>query len=121
MSTINDLDPDALISRLAGPLSPPNRGAFRAAAEDALNRVPCWGAGAVSRAVIPSTRGEGALCSGPARSSSHIAPRWRYVASRSTASKSIAPRLREQRRSRGRRITVTPALFPGYAFVLIVS
>jgi hypothetical protein len=51
MSTINDLDPDALISRLAGPLSPPDRAAFRAAAEDALTRVPCWGEGAVYRAV----------------------------------------------------------------------
>ena len=30
-------------------------------------------------------------------------------------------RLREQRRSRGRKITVTPPLFPGYAFVPIVS
>jgi transcriptional antiterminator RfaH len=29
------------------------------------------------------------------------------------------PRLREQRRSRGRRIEVRPALFPGYCFVLI--
>jgi hypothetical protein len=35
MSTINDLDSDALISRLAGPLSPAARAAFRAAAEDA--------------------------------------------------------------------------------------
>jgi hypothetical protein len=51
MSTINDLDSDALISRLAGPLSPPARAAFRAAAEDALTRVPCWGEGAVYRAV----------------------------------------------------------------------
>ena len=51
MSTINDLDPDALISRLAGPLSPADRAAFRAAAEDALKRVPCWGEGAVYRAV----------------------------------------------------------------------
>jgi len=51
MSTINDLDPDALISRLAGPLSPPDRAAFRAAAEDALTRVPCWGEGAIYRAV----------------------------------------------------------------------
>lgn len=51
MSTINDLDPDALISRLAGPLSPRDRAAFRAAAEDALTRVPCWGEGAVYRAV----------------------------------------------------------------------
>jgi len=31
------------------------------------------------------------------------------------------PRLREQLRRRGRKITVTPPLFPGYAFVLIVS
>src|SRR5262249_3326431 len=31
------------------------------------------------------------------------------------------PRLREGRRRRGRRITATPSLFPGYAFVLIVS
>jgi len=54
MSTIDDLDPDALISRLAGPLSPPNRAAFRAAAEDALNRVPCWGA--VYRAVASLQR-----------------------------------------------------------------
>jgi hypothetical protein len=51
MSITNDLDPDALISRLAGPLSPPARAAFRAAAEDALTRVPCWGEGAVYRAV----------------------------------------------------------------------
>jgi hypothetical protein len=56
MSTINDLDPDALISRLAGPLSPPNRAAFRAAAEDALTRVPCWGEGAVYRAVASLQR-----------------------------------------------------------------
>jgi hypothetical protein len=51
MSTVNDLDPEALISRLAGPLSPPARAAFRAAAEDALTRVPCWGEGAAYRAV----------------------------------------------------------------------
>jgi hypothetical protein len=56
MSTINDLDPDALISRLAGPLSPQNRAAFRAAAEDALTRVPCWGEGAVYRAVASLQR-----------------------------------------------------------------
>src|SRR5215472_1949713 len=32
------------------------------------------------------------------------------------------PRLREQRRSRsGRKIVVTPSLFPGYTFVLVVS
>jgi hypothetical protein len=47
----DDVDPDALISRLAGPLSPPDRAAFRRAAEDALTRVPCWGEGAIYRAV----------------------------------------------------------------------
>ena len=51
MSITDELDSDALISRLAGPLSPPDRAAFRAAAEDALARVPCWGEGAVYRAV----------------------------------------------------------------------
>jgi hypothetical protein len=56
MSTINDLDPDALISRLAGPLSPADRAAFRAAAEDALTRVPCWGEGALYRAVASLQR-----------------------------------------------------------------
>ena len=56
MSTVNDLDPDALISRLAGPLSPRARAAFRAAAEDALTRVPCWGEGAVYRAVASLQR-----------------------------------------------------------------
>jgi hypothetical protein len=49
--SITDDDSDALISRLAGPLSPPARAAFRAAAEDALTRVPCWGEGAIYRAV----------------------------------------------------------------------
>jgi hypothetical protein len=51
MSITDDLDCDALITRLAGPLSPRDRAAFRAAAEDALTRVPCWGEGAVYRAV----------------------------------------------------------------------
>ena len=51
MSITDELDSDALISRLAGPLSPPDRIAFRRAAEDALTRVPCWGEGAVYRAV----------------------------------------------------------------------
>jgi len=31
------------------------------------------------------------------------------------------PRLREQRRSHGRKIVRTPPLFPGYAFVMILS
>jgi hypothetical protein len=56
MSITDDLDSDALISRLAGPLSPLARAAFRAAAEDALTRVPCWGEGAVYRAVASLQR-----------------------------------------------------------------
>jgi hypothetical protein len=56
MSITDDLDSDALISRLAGPLSPSARAAFRAAAEDALTRVPCWGEGAVYRAVASLQR-----------------------------------------------------------------
>jgi hypothetical protein len=51
MSIDNDLDCELLIARLAGPLSPSNRIAFRRAAEDALTRVPCWDEGAVYRAV----------------------------------------------------------------------
>jgi hypothetical protein len=56
MSSCDDADPDALISRLAGPLSPPDRAAFRGAAEDALTRIPCWGEGAVYRAVAALQR-----------------------------------------------------------------
>ena len=55
MSTIPD-DVEQLISRLAGPLSPRDRVAFRHAAEDALTRVPCWGEGAVYRAVASLQR-----------------------------------------------------------------
>jgi hypothetical protein len=47
----DDTDPEILISRLAGPLAPPDRAAFRRAAEDALARVPCWGEGAAYRAL----------------------------------------------------------------------
>jgi len=56
MSITDDLDPDVLISRLARPLSPADRIAFRRAAEDALSRVPCWGEGAVYRAVASLQR-----------------------------------------------------------------
>jgi hypothetical protein len=56
MSIPDDVDLEALISRLAGPLSPPDRARFRAAAEDALSRVPCWGEGAVYRAVAALQR-----------------------------------------------------------------
>jgi hypothetical protein len=52
----DDVDPDLLISRLAGPLAPDMRQAFRRAAEDALARVPCQGEGAIYRAVAPLQR-----------------------------------------------------------------
>jgi len=47
----DDADPEILISRLAGPLAPVDRAAFRRAAEDAVARIPCLGEGAVYRAV----------------------------------------------------------------------
>jgi hypothetical protein len=47
----DDADPEILISRPAGPLLPPDRAAFRQAAEDAVSRIPSWGEGAVYRAV----------------------------------------------------------------------
>jgi hypothetical protein len=56
VSIPDDADPDTLISRLAGPLAPDARRAFRAAAEDALARVPCQGEGAIYRAVAPLQR-----------------------------------------------------------------
>jgi hypothetical protein len=56
LSSSDDVDPDTLISRLAGPLSPDARQAFRRAAEDALARVPCWGEGAAYRALVPLWR-----------------------------------------------------------------
>jgi hypothetical protein len=55
MSIISD-DVEQLISRLAGPLSPRDRAAFRRAAEDALTRVPCRGEGAIYRAVASLQR-----------------------------------------------------------------
>ena len=56
MSTTITDDVEQLISRLAGPVSPRDRAAFRRAAEDALARVPCWGEGAVYRAVASLQR-----------------------------------------------------------------
>jgi|AmaraimetFIIA100_FD_contig_81_706750_length_1405_multi_4_in_0_out_0_4 hypothetical protein len=56
MPLINDADPDALIARLSRPLAVADREAFRAAAEDALARVPCWGEGAIYRAVASLQR-----------------------------------------------------------------
>jgi hypothetical protein len=47
MSIPDDINPDALISHLAGPLSPPDRAAFRSAAEAAIAHLPCAGEGLV--------------------------------------------------------------------------
>ena len=55
-TVIDDSDPDLLISRLARPLNVADREAFRAAAQDALAHVPCWGEGAVYRAVASLQR-----------------------------------------------------------------
>jgi hypothetical protein len=56
VSIPDDVDSDALISRLAGPLVPAMRRAFRAAAEGVLAQVPCAGPGAFYRAVAPLQR-----------------------------------------------------------------
>ena len=52
----DDVDAEQIISRLAGPLAPADREAFRRAAEDALTRIPCWGEGAIYRAVAALQR-----------------------------------------------------------------
>jgi hypothetical protein len=52
----DDADPEILIARLSGPLSPDVRQAFRRAAEDALTRVPCQGEGIVYRTIAPLQR-----------------------------------------------------------------
>jgi len=51
MPISDDADPDALISRLAGPLSPSDRVAFRRAAENAIEQIPCAGPGLIYRLV----------------------------------------------------------------------
>jgi hypothetical protein len=56
VSILDDADPDILICRLAGPLTPSIRPAFRQAAETALACVPCWGEGAIYRAIAPLQR-----------------------------------------------------------------
>ena len=56
LSITDDVDSDLLISRLAGPLPPGARQAFRRAAEDALARLPCAGEGVVYRTVAPLQR-----------------------------------------------------------------
>jgi hypothetical protein len=52
----DDVDLDLLVSRLAGPLPLAARRAFRAAAAEALARIPCLGEGAAYRALIPVQR-----------------------------------------------------------------
>jgi hypothetical protein len=52
----DDADIDFAISRLAGPLAPHVRAAFRRAAEEALAHVPCQGEGIVYRTIAPLQR-----------------------------------------------------------------
>jgi hypothetical protein len=52
----DDVDAETLISRLSGPLAPPDRAAFRRAAEAALAHVPCLGEGAAYRALAQLQR-----------------------------------------------------------------
>jgi hypothetical protein len=52
----DDADPEILISRLAGPLAPADRAAFRRAAEAALAALPCAGEGIIYRIVAPLQR-----------------------------------------------------------------
>jgi hypothetical protein len=52
----DDVDPDHIISRLAGPLEPAARAAFRRAAEAALAALPCAGEGIVYRTLAPLQR-----------------------------------------------------------------
>jgi hypothetical protein len=56
MSIPDDVDADTLIARLAGPLEPAARVAFRRAAEAALAALPCAGEGIVYRTVAPLQR-----------------------------------------------------------------
>jgi hypothetical protein len=56
MPISDDADPETLIARLAGPLLPVDRAAFRAAAERALAQLPCQGEGSVYRALASLQR-----------------------------------------------------------------
>jgi hypothetical protein len=56
MSIPDDVDPEHIISRLAGPLEPAARAAFRRAAEAALAALPCAGEGIIYRIVAPLQR-----------------------------------------------------------------
>ena len=53
MSIHPDSDFDALVARLAGPLAPNVRPAFREACERAVAQLACYGPGIVYRAVAP--------------------------------------------------------------------
>jgi len=48
----DDIDAEQIIARLCGQLSPPDRAAFRRAAEDALAKLPCAGEGLVWRIAV---------------------------------------------------------------------
>jgi hypothetical protein len=52
----DDVDAETLIARLSGPLAPPDRAAFRKAAEAALAHVPCLGEGAAYRVLAQLQR-----------------------------------------------------------------
>jgi hypothetical protein len=56
LAVINSAYVDSLISRLSCPLADADRDAFAAAAQDAVTRVPCWGEGALYRAVASLQR-----------------------------------------------------------------
>jgi hypothetical protein len=51
MSLPDDVDAEQLIARLAGPLSPSDRAAFRSAAKAAIEQIPCAGEGLIYRVV----------------------------------------------------------------------
>jgi hypothetical protein len=51
MSISDDVDAETLIARLSGPLTAPDRVAFRRAAENALQQLPCVGEGVAYRTV----------------------------------------------------------------------
>src|SRR5262245_5779812 len=56
MSIPDDVDVEQIISRLAGPLSPADREAFRHAAEGVVATLPCVGEGVLWRSLVPLWR-----------------------------------------------------------------
>jgi hypothetical protein len=56
LAVINSAYVDSLIVRLSHPLADADRDAFARAAQDAVTHVPCWGEGALYRAVAPLQR-----------------------------------------------------------------